>query len=114
MAPAPLDLDIYIGDTVTVTTTVKLNGVPVDITGRTYAAQIRTRPQSTTILATFVCAITNAAGGVVVATLPASITAALSPTRAVWDLQETTPASPEAVKHTLVAGYANITQDVTR
>lgn len=112
--PAALDIDVYIGDTLTVTTTVKNGGTPVNITGRTYAAQIRAEPKSSTILATFTCSITNAAGGVVVATLPASVTAALSVTRAHWDLQETTPASPENIVNTLVAGYANITQDVTR
>lgn len=114
MAPAPLDLDIYIGDTTTVTVTVKNAGTPVNITGRTYAAQIRKTPGSSTILATFTCAITNAAGGVMVATLPASVTSALSVARAAWDLQEITPSSPENIVQTLVAGYADIVQDVTR
>lgn len=114
VAPAPLDLDIYIGDTTTVTVTVKNAGTPVNITGRTYAAQIRKTPGSTSILATLTCTITNAAGGVVVATLPASVSTALTPQRASWDLQEITPSSPENVVQTLVAGYANISQDVTR
>lgn len=112
--PAPLDIEVYIGDTLTVTVTVKNAGTPVNITGRTYSAQIRKTPKSTTILATFTCAITNAAGGVMVATLPASVTSALSVARAAWDLQEITPSSPENIVQTLVAGYADIVQDVTR
>lgn len=112
--PASLDIEVYIGDTLTITVNVTNNGSPVNITGRTYAAQIRQTPGSSTILATFTCTITNAAGGVMVATLPASVTAALAVTRAAWDLQEVTPASPENVVQTIVAGYADIVQDVTR
>lgn len=113
MAPAPLNLDLRIGDTETVTVEIRNGTTPVNITGRTYRAQIRPEALSSTVIAEFSCAITNAAGGIVVCTLSASTTAALSPTRAVWDLQETTPGTPDTVQ-TLVAGIVDIVADVTR
>lgn len=110
MAPAELDLILRTGDTEQITLTLSNGGSPVNITGRTYAAQIRPEPLSSTVIASFSCVITNAAAGIVVCTLTATQTAALSPTIGVWDLQETNGSSVT----TLVAGTATIQSDVTR
>lgn len=104
-------LTVRIGDTETVTLTIKNSaGNPVNITGRTYTAQIRSKPDSSTVLATFTCTITNAAGGVVTATLSATTTAALTAQKAVWDLQEING----SVVTTLIGGTVTIVKDVTR
>lgn len=110
-SPANYPLTIRIGDTETITLTQTDDaGAPIDIGGRTYAAQIRATVDSSTVLASFTCAISNAAGGVMTATLPATTTAALSPGVGVWDLQETNG----TVVTTLLAGPVSIVQDVTR
>jgi len=110
-SPANYPLTVRIGDTETITLNLQdAAGAAINVTGRTYAAQIRSTPDSTTVLASFTCAISNAAGGVVTATLPASTTAALTPGVAVFDLQETNGATVT----TLLAGPVTITQDVTR
>lgn len=110
-SPANYPLTVRIGDTETITLNLQdANGTAINVTSRTYAAQIRSTADASSVLATFTCAISNAAGGVVTATLPASTTAALTPGVGVWDLQETNG----TVVTTLLAGPVTITQDVTR
>lgn len=109
--PATLNLSLRIGDTETVSVTITdSTGTAVNITGCTYAAQIRSNASDTSVLATFSCSITNAAAGTLQATLSATTTAALSPGLAVWDLQETNGTTVT----TLLAGQVTIVQDVTR
>ena len=111
MSPANLPLNIRIGDTETISVAIKdSTGAPVNIAGRTYAAQIRTTTDAPTALATFSCSITNAAAGTLAATLSATTTAALTAGLAVWDLQETNGTTVT----TLLAGSVTIVQDVTR
>lgn len=88
--PAVYPLLIVLGDTKTVSVTMQDgSGSPINISGRTYAAQLRSTVDSSTVLATFACSITNAAAGQLSATLSASTTAALSPGDGVWSLRET-------------------------
>ena len=109
--PANYPLTIRIGDTETVNLTMQDSaGAAINITGRTYAAQIRSTPDASTVLATFACSIVNAATGKMAATLTATTTAALTPGGAVWDLQETNG----TVVTTLLSGPVTIVQDVTR
>ena len=111
MSPANLPLNIRIGDTETISVAIKdSTGAPVNITGRTYAAQIRTTTDAATALATFSCSITNAAAGTLAATLSATTTAAFTAGLAVWDLQETNGTTVT----TLLGGSVTIVQDVTR
>ena len=111
MSPANLPLNIRIGDTETISVAIQdSTGAPVNITGRTYAAQIRTTTDAATALATFSCSITNAAAGTLAATLSATTTAALTAGLAVWDLQETNGTTVT----TLLGGSVTIVQDVTR
>ena len=110
---ATYNLTLRMGDTETVTVTIQdENGSAVNISGRTYAAQVRANAEDTTILATFTCTIVNAAQGILTATLSSTATRALTPGLGVWDLQETNPTGP--VITTLLAGQVTIIQDVTR
>jgi hypothetical protein len=109
--PANYPLNVRIGDTETVTVTMQdASGVAINITGRTYSAQIREKASSSTALATFSCSIVNAAQGKFACTLSSGITTNLSPANAVWDLQE----SNSGVITTLLAGDVVISRDVTR
>jgi hypothetical protein len=111
MAPANLPINIRIGDTETISVAIKdSTGAAVNITGRTYAAQIRTTTDAATALATFSCSIVSGAAGTLTATLSASTTAALTAGLAVWDLQETNGTTVT----TLLGGSVTIVQDVTR
>ena len=109
--PATLNIAVRTGDTETISVTITdETGAAVDIEGRAYAAQIRANASDTAVLATFTCAITDAAAGKLTATLSAASTAALTPGLAVWDLQETSGTTVT----TLLAGQVTIVQDVTR
>ena len=109
--PATLNITIRTGDTETISVAIKDSaGAAVDITGRTYAAQIRSNAEDTSPLATFSCSIVSAAAGTLAATLSAATTAALTPGLGVWDLQETNGTTVT----TLLAGQVTIVQDVTR
>lgn len=109
--PASYPLTVRSGDTETITLTLNDDtGTAINITGRTYAAQIRETVDAASPLATFTCTITNAAAGQVACTLSAATTAALAAGVGVWDLQETYAGAVT----TLLAGPARIEKDVTR
>jgi hypothetical protein len=109
--PAVYPLTVRIGSTETVSLTLQdSTGTAINITGRTYAAQIRTTAEAATTVATFACSIVSAVAGTVSATLSATITGALSPQSAVWDLVETNGATVT----TLLAGPVTVQQGVTR
>lgn len=109
--PARYPLVIRIGDTETVSVAIQDSaGAPVNISGRTYAAQIRSTPAASTTVATFSCSVVDGAAGQLACTLSAATTANLTPQEGVWDLQETN----SGVVTTLIADVAYIEQDVTR
>ena len=110
-APASYPLLIVIGDTKTVNVSFENpDGTPIDITGRTYAAQIRSSKASTTVLAEFTCTVANGPGGQLAAALPASTTAGLIPSDGVWSLRETNA----TVVTTILSGTVQIIQSPTR
>ena len=68
-------------------------GDPIDITGDTYAAQIRTSYSAPTAAAAFTCTIVSAAGGTVQIALTDTQTSALSaPYTYVYDVERTSAA----------------------
>ena len=109
--PADQDLTIMRGDTETIVVTITTDGTtPVNITGRTYRAQIRSQADSTTIKATFTCTVTNGAAGQVTCILSATSSAALSAGLYYWDLEE----NASGTVTTILAGTVTVLADVTR
>jgi hypothetical protein len=109
--PADQDLILTRGDTETLVVTITSDGsTAVDITGRTYRAQIRSTQDSTTIKATFTCTVTGAASGQVTCVLSASSSATLSAGLYFWDLEE----NASGVVSTILAGNVTVLADVTR
>jgi len=109
--PADQDLTITRGDTETLVVTITSDGsTPVNITGRTYRAQIRSSQESTTIKASFTCTVTSGANGQVTCTLSATDSATLPVGIAYWDLEETA----SGVVSTILAGNVTVLADVTR
>jgi len=110
-APGTQNLTFVRGDTETVQVTMTSDGsTPVNITGRTYAAQLRTTPDIAAISATATCAITDAANGVMQAVFSATSTAALDPGYYYWDLQE----NASGTITTVLQGTVTVLADVTR
>jgi hypothetical protein len=109
--PADQDLTLTRGDTETLVVTITADGsTPVDITGRTYRAQIRSTQDSTTIKATFSCTVTSGTSGQVTCVLSASSSAALSAGLYFWDLEE----NASGVVSTILSGNVTVLADVTR
>ena len=82
---------------------------PVDVSARTYTAQIRPTADSLTVTATFSVDMTDAARGIVVLRLADTVTDDLGGSY-VWDLQQNTA----GVIRTLVGGNFVVLDDVTR
>jgi hypothetical protein len=109
--PAKENLQVVRGDTLTVVSTMTTDGsTPIDITGRTYAMQIRTSPDATAISASFTMNVSDPTNGVVTATLPATATAALTPQNYTYDLEETF----NGVVSTILSGVVKVIADTTR
>ena len=110
-APATQDLTITRGDTETIVVTSTTDGTtPIDISGRTYSAQLRTSPDIAIISASFTCSVTNGPNGVITCVLPASSSALLDPGYYYWDLQE----NASGTISTLLSGTVTVLADVTR
>ena len=110
-APADQDLTIVRGDTETLVVTMTTDGsTPINITGRTYRAQIRQSQDSTTIKASFTCTVTDAANGVVTCVLAATDSATLPVGLGFWDLEE----NASGVITTVMSGTVTVLADVTR
>lgn len=110
--PADQDLTITRGDTetVVVTCTSDENGTPINITGRTYRAQIRSSSESSTVKASFTCTVTDGPNGKVTCVLSATSSAALSPGNYYWDLEE----NASGTVTTFISGSVTVVGDVTR
>lgn len=109
--PADQDLILTRGDTETLVVTITADGsTPVDITGRTYRAQIRSTQDSTTIKASFTCTVPNGTDGQVSCVLSATSSAALSAGLYFWDLEE----NASGIISTILAGNVTVIADVTR
>lgn len=106
---AVVPLVIRTGDTRSITLTILDGDEPVDLTGRTFLAQLRVAAGDAAVLDSFAVEV-DALEGVVLLTLTATQTAALTPGTVVWDVQETNG----AVVTTLAGGTASIVRDVSR
>ena len=87
LRPGKLNIKTSRGDTVAVPITIQEGGSPANLTGRTYAAQIRKSRASATAV-TVTVDTTGAASGQLVLRLTAADTATLSGEYQ-WDLQQT-------------------------
>jgi hypothetical protein len=85
-------------------------GAPENVTGRTFASQVRRRWSDTTIDATFTVDTSNAATGVVVFTLSAAVMTAFEPGEYRYDLQQTVAGR----RLTLLRGIFKVTGEITR
>lgn len=110
-APAEQDIVITRGDTLTVVVIMTSDGTtPINITGRTYSAQVRQYPNDSTANGTMTCTVTDGAAGEVTCVLSATATAAINDGRYYWDLQE----NASGIISTPLGGAFVVLPDVTR
>lgn len=109
--PAKLNFSITRGDDFAESFTIQEGDplAPVDVSARTYTAQIRATSEATTVTATFSVDMTDAATGIVVLRLADTVTDDLLGSY-VWDLQQ----DAAGVIRTLAGGQFTVVADVTR
>lgn len=109
--PATRNIDIYRGDDLVHTINiVDADGNPVDLSGRTYASQLRRYPDTEQIAATFSVDDAQANVGLLILSIDGDVTATLEPGPYRYDLEQT----QGGTRTTLLAGEAVVTADVTR
>ena len=108
--PAKLNYTMVRGDDFADQVTIKEGDPPaaVDVSARTYTAQLRSTPDGT-VVASFTIDMSSAATGVVGYSLPDTTTDDLSGAY-VWDFQQ----SSAGVIRTLMGGSFVVNKDVTR
>lgn len=109
---AKYDFDMDQGATFSRMLTLKDDsGTVVDLTGNTFAGQIRTSALSGTIAGTFTFTIVNASGGQFNWKMTSTNTALLPAQQCVYDV-EMTQADGDVIR--LLEGFVNIKSNVTR
>lgn len=97
------DINIYKGDTYTHTVTLQdSNTSAIDVSARTYVAQVKNSAASTEVIASFDIDTSDAANGNVVLTLSSTQTRGLKTGNYYYDLEETA----DSVVTTLMFGDA--------
>ena len=108
-APGVRDLVFVAGDDWSHQITITDGTDPINLTGRTWLAQLRRRSNSATADAAFTVDTTDAATGVLTLTIARAVTAGLSGPY-VWDLQQTAA----DVVTTILAGHVTVRADTSR
>jgi hypothetical protein len=107
---AKRDISIYKGDTYTHSLTIKnSSNVAIDVSLRTYIAQIKESSAAESTLLSFDIDDSNGANGLVVLSLTSNQTSTLKSGKYYYDLQETAG----NVVTTLMYGNVNVTGDIS-
>ena len=99
------------GATFTRQLTVKENGSAMNLTGYSVASLMRSTHDSSTVVGTFACTISNASGGIITMSMTASATGAIEEAIYVYDLEI---ASGSGTVTRLLEGEVTVNPEVTR
>ncbi len=91
--------------------TVKENNSAMNLTGYSVASKMRSTHDSSTVVGTFTCTISNASGGIITMSMTASATGAIEEAIYVYDLEI---ASGSGTITRLLEGEVTVNPEVTR
>ena len=91
--------------------TVKDDGSAMNLTGYSVASKMRSTHDSSTVVGTFTCTISNASGGIITVSMPSSTTAAIEEAIYVYDLEITSGAG---IVTRLLQGQITVNPEGTR
>ena len=111
MAAGTYNFIIDQGATFTRQLTVKENGSAMNLTGYSVASLMRSTHDSSTVVGTFACTISNASGGIITMSMTASATGAIEEAIYVYDLEI---ASGSGTVTRLLEGEVTVNPEVTR
>jgi len=107
---ASRDISIYQGDSYTHEARIKnSSNTAINISGRTYTAQIKKSKGSDTVVASFTTAITNAANGILTFSMTSSNTANIASGIYYYDLEEVNG----SITTTLMGGKVTVIGDIS-
>lgn len=106
-----LEIEQGVDRVIEITLKDQATGLPINITGWTFAMQIREKYTSTTVLYAPTINITNASGGVINIVLTKADTSALPAKALVYDLEGT---RPDNTRIRILKGSAIVDPEVTR
>mgnify|MGYP001187841072 FL=1 len=112
MAAGNYDIVIDQGADFALAITLSEDGSPINLSAHTVSAQLRPTPSSSTLTATFTCAITNAAQGAVTMKLGHALTANIAAGKYYYDTEIYNSSANTITR--LIQGVARVTQNVTR
>jgi len=111
MAAGTYNFIIDQGATFTRQLTVKENNSAMDLTGYSVASKMRSTHDSSTVVGTFTCTVSNASGGIITISMTSSTTAAIEEGIYVYDLEIT---SGSSIVTRLLQGNITVNPEVTR
>ena len=111
MAAGTYNFILEQGATFTRTLTVKENNSAMNLTGYSVASKMRSTHDSSTVVGTFTCTISNASGGIITMSMTASATGAIEEAIYVYDLEI---ASGSGTVTRLLEGEVTVNPEVTR
>ena len=91
--------------------TVKENNSAMNLTGYSVASKMRSTHDSSTVVGTFTCTISNASGGIITMTMTPAVTGAIEEGIYVYDLEIT---SGSGIVTRLLEGEITTNPEVTR
>ena len=91
--------------------TLKENNAVMNLTGYSVASKMRSTHDSSTVVGTFTCTVSNATGGVITISMTNSVTGAIEEGMYVYDLEMT---SGSGVVTRLMEGTVTVNPEVTR
>lgn len=112
MSAATYNLVINQGSDWSIQLTMSEDAVPVDLSGYSARAQIRTRKNSATLIGTFDCVIIDAVNGILTMSLANAVSTAITPGVFYYDLEIFT--ASDATVTRLIQGIVKIDTEVTR
>ena len=112
MAAGNYDIVIDQGSDFALAISLSEDGSPINLGSHTVSAQLRPTPSSSTLTATFTCAITNASQGAVTMKLGRVLTANIAAGKYYYDTEIFNSSANTITR--LIQGVARVTQNVTR
>tara|TARA_R110002020_G_scaffold158475_1_gene341636 strand:- start:390 stop:725 length:336 start_codon:yes stop_codon:yes gene_type:complete len=111
MAAGTYNFILEQGATFTRTLTVKENNSAMNLSGYSVASKMRSTHDSSTVVGTFTCTISNASGGVITMNMTANTTSAIEEGIYVYDIEITSSAGTVT---RLMEGNVTVNPEVTR
>ena len=111
MAAGTYNFILEQGATFTRTLTVKENDSAMNLTGYSVASKMRSTHDSSTVVGTFTCTVSNASGGIITMNMTPSTTGAIEEGMYVYDLEITSSAGTVT---RLMEGNVTVNPEVTR